>query len=69
MTGAARNRSYRQRLKEGRLSLRIDVDELGWPAKLVALGKLALADCEDRQAIARATIALIDSLVVVELGP
>jgi hypothetical protein len=57
-----RQREYRRRCKAGRLVLRIDVADVCWAQKLIALGRLRPSQEDDAAAIAEATTQLLDDL-------
>ena len=62
MSAAQRMRRHRQRRKAGRLPLLIDVDDVAWAQKLIALGRLDPAAEDDAQAIAAATADFLDGI-------
>jgi hypothetical protein len=59
---AQRMRDYRQRVKRGRLVLRVELSDVEAPQKLVELGFLAPGREDDRAAIGRAVSALIEGM-------
>lgn len=62
MTSAARTRDYRQRLRNGRALLEIEVDLVALEQLLADAGLLS-PDCDDRPAVEAALGKLVELLI------
>jgi hypothetical protein len=63
----ARSRRYRQRRRDGKALVPVELDDLVAASEyLVGVGLLAAWDCDDRQAIGRALAALVKLLIADE---
>jgi hypothetical protein len=61
-TAASRRRAYKLRQKNGRISLRIDVDDTALPAMLIELGFLPRGLEDDKKSLQDATSRVLDAL-------
>ena len=62
--GCRRTRAYRRRVKLGRLMVPVELDDVGTPERLVALGFLEPGLEGDRIALGKAVSSLLDGLVL-----
>lgn len=63
-TASARQRRHRRLKRQGRMSLRITVDDVAYPQKLISLGLLKLEEEDDPRAIEKATTEMLDRMAV-----
>jgi hypothetical protein len=56
---AAKKRAYRRRLRDGKIVLKLEVDECELAAALIASERLSEAESTQRDALARATEAVM----------